>query len=54
MPFIVLLKVINSISSNNEGFPYERSTEFTPEWPVAALAHVPEEVLPMIHPIEKH
>jgi len=35
-------RVINEIEDDE--FPFRRSTDFTPEWPIGALAHVPSEV----------
>ena len=36
-------RVIGEIQ-NTDGFPFKRSTSFTPEWPIGALKHVPDEV----------
>jgi len=32
----------------DDEFPFQRSTNFTPEWPIAALNHVPEEVKTLV------
>eukprot|EP00929_Paragymnodinium_shiwhaense_P039065 TRINITY_DN20552_c0_g1_i1.p1 TRINITY_DN20552_c0_g1~~TRINITY_DN20552_c0_g1_i1.p1 ORF type:complete len:1170 (-),score=194.16 TRINITY_DN20552_c0_g1_i1:552-4061(-) len=35
-------KVMNQVPDSE--FPFARSTDFTPEWPIGALKHVPEEI----------
>ncbi|CAE8595841.1 unnamed protein product [Polarella glacialis] len=39
-------KVLNEIPDGT--FPFKRSTNFTPEWPIGALGHVPNEVKELV------
>ena len=40
-------RVIGEIQ-NTDGFPFRRSTSFTPEWPIGALKHTPHEVRELV------
>mmetsp|Transcript_135156 Transcript_135156/g.431494 ORF Transcript_135156/g.431494 Transcript_135156/m.431494 type:complete len:1353 (-) Transcript_135156:426-4484(-) len=39
-------RLINEIPDSD--FPFKRSTSFTPEWPIGALTHVPNEMLEVV------
>lgn len=39
-------KVINEVA--DASFPFKRSTDFTPEWPIGALTHVPDDIKELV------
>lgn len=39
-------RVINQVP--DASFPFARSTSFTPEWPIGALTHVPNEIMELV------